>query len=375
MKDLIERFTGYVKINTQSDEESGTAPSSSGQQELAAELYSELSGMGIRDVYYDREHCYVYAMIPGDDVKIGFIAHMDTSPEVSGENINPVTVREKSGLEIIKSDGTTLLGADDKAGIAEIMYMAQYLSEHPEERHHTVSIAFTPDEEIGSGTDYFDLKKFGADFAYTVDGGGLGELEYESFNAAEAKIKIHGKNTHPGSAKDIMKNAIDIACEFQGMLPAGEKPQYTEGREGFFHVEMIRGNVEETEMIMIIRDHGRDKFEDRKKMVADNVQKLNQKYGSGTVEADINDQYYNMGEIMKDHMDVVERAVDAMQESGVKPEIKPIRGGTDGAVLSFRGLPTPNLCTGGYLYHSRDEYAVISEMRQCAEILISLARS
>ena len=373
MKDLIDRFCDYVKIDTQSDEGTSASPSTEKQRDLTKKLCAELSEMGAADVEYDEEYNYLYASVPGEGDAIGFIAHVDTSPEVSGKDVKPQII-ERGGRKIITSDGTTLLGADDKAGVSEIMDMVQYFLEHPEERHHTVRIAFTPDEEIGSGTRHFDLGRFRADYAYTVDGGGLGELEYECFNAAEAVLEINGKNTHPGSARGIMINSLDIACEFERLLPEEQKPQYTEGYEGFFHLDMMNGSVEHTKMKYIIRDHDASEFENKKQLINETAAYLNRKYGSDIICVTIRDQYRNMGEVMKDHMDIVERAVEAMKRTGIEPHIQPIRGGTDGAMLSFMGLATPNLCTGGYSYHSRDEYADIEEMRKCAELLIEIAR-
>lgn len=372
MKDLIERFCDYVMTDTQSDENSGTSPSTAKQRDLTMKLKKELENMGVKDIYYDTEHNYLYAALPGEGDAIGFIAHVDTSPEVSGAGVKPRRI-ERDGRKLITADGTTLLGADDKAGVAEIMDMVQYFMENPDIKHHTVKIAFTPDEEIGEGTKYFDLEKFGADYAYTVDGGGLGGLEYECFNASEILVDIKGKNTHPGTAKGVMINSIDIACEFQRMLPEEQKPQYTQGYEGFFHLDMINGSVESTRMKYIIRDHDAVLFEEKKSLISDTAAYLNRKYGKEIITVTIKEQYRNMGEIMRDHMDVVQKAENAMKELGIVPDIQPIRGGTDGAMLSFRGLPAPNLCTGGYCYHSRDEYADIEEMYRCAAILRKIA--
>ena len=373
MKELIERFLEYVKIDTRSDENSGTTPSAGKQKVLSGKLADELKEMGVRDVRYDEEHCYVYASIPGEGAAVGFIAHVDTSPEVSGTDVKPQIVTDIRGRKIITSDGTTLLGADDKAGVAEIMDMVQYFMHNNDIRHHTLKIAFTPDEEIGEGTEYFDIEGFGADYAYTVDGGGLGELEYECFNAAEAVVDIIGKNTHPGSAKGIMINALDIACEFARMLPEAEKPQYTSGYEGFFHLSSMQGRVENARLKYIIRDHDSTKFEEKKALMLRTADFLNEIYGSTAVKVTVRDQYRNMGEVMKEHMEVVRKAESAMKELGIEPKIQPIRGGTDGAALSFRGLPTPNLCTGGYNYHSRDEYAAVDEMEKCALLLRKIA--
>ena len=352
---------------------------------------------------YDKEHCYVYAKIPAsngyEEKKVlGFIAHMDTSPAVSGKDVKPHIIKnfdgndillneaenivlkvsefpeiiECKGKDLIVTDGTTLLGADDKAGIAEIMAMAEYLLTHKECKHGEIRIAFTPDEEIGCGVDYFNTKLFGADFAYTVDGGALGELEYENFNAAGAKVIINGRNVHPGYAKNKMVNALLVAGEFEKLLPEYEKPMFTEGYEGFYHLDAMEGNVEHATMDYIIRDHDRNIFENRKKLFLECGMRLNQKYGSGTVCIELKDSYYNMLEIMKNHMHLIENAKKAMEELGITPIIAPVRGGTDGARLSFMGIPCPNLCTGGANYHSRFEYACIQDMEKVTKLLIRL---
>lgn len=404
MSKTIENFLRYIMIDTQSDEASDTSPSTAKQHDLAALLSKELMEMGASDVEYDKEHCYVYAGIPasegyeGKNV-LGFIAHMDTSPAVSGRNVKPQIIKEYDGSDIllneaeniilkvsefpeiteckgkdlIVTDGTTLLGADDKAGIAEIMAMAEYLLNHKECKHGEIRIAFTPDEEIGSGVDYFDTKLFGADFAYTVDGGALGELEYENFNAAGAKVIINGRNVHPGYAKNKMINALLVAKEFESLLPEYEKPMFTEGYEGFYHLDAMAGNVEHATMDYIIRDHDRNIFENRKKFFWECGIRLNRKYGDGTVCIELKDSYYNMLEIMKDHMHLIENAKKAMEELQIKPLIAPVRGGTDGARLSFMGIPCPNLCTGGANYHSRFEYACVQDMDKVTELLIRLA--
>lgn len=404
MTRTIENFLRYVKIDTESDEKSGSAPSTAKQHNLAEILVQELTFMGAEEITYDKEHCYVYASIPAsagytDTVTVGFIAHMDTSPAVTGKDVKPRIVEAYDGKDIllneeerivmrvddfpelagyagqdlIVTDGTTLLGADDKAGVAEIMAMAEYLLTHPEIKHGRIRIGFTPDEEIGAGVDYFDVKLFDADYAYTVDGGALGELEFENFNAAGATLHVYGRSVHPGSAKGKMKNAILIAQEFQGLLPVFQNPMYTEGYEGFFHLDSICGNVEEVTADYIIRDHDRKLFEEKKEVFLRSAAFLNQKYGEGTVTVDIRDSYYNMREILKDHMDLVENAADLMRELGVVPKISPIRGGTDGARLSFMGLPCPNLCTGGENYHSRFEYACVQSMEKTTELLVRLA--
>lgn len=405
MHTVIEKFLKYVQLDTTSVEESTTVPSSLKEHELAALLVKELTDMGAQEITYDKEHCYVYATVPATPGKehlpvLGFIAHMDTSPAVSGADIKPRTVsyqggdillnEEKQisiklsdfpelewyrGQDLIVTDGTTLLGADDKAGIAEIMTMAQTLLENPQIPHGKIRIGFTPDEEIGCGTDYFDVKLFGADVAYTVDGGRLGELEYENFNAAGAKLHVYGRNVHPGSAKGKMKNSILIAQEFQAMLPVFENPMYTEKYEGFFHLDSIRGTVEETTADYIIRDHDRALFEEKKKKFLDAAAFLNRKYGEGTVVADVKDSYYNMREVMEQHMDLVEGAAKAMEELGIEPIISPIRGGTDGARLSFMGLPCPNLCAGGENFHGKYEYVSVQSMEKITQLLLTIVKN
>ena len=353
---------------------------------------------------YDKEHCYIYATIPASSgcekaPVIGFISHMDTSPAVTGKNVKPrieenydgkdiVLNQEKNivmktadfpelvsyqGKSLIVTDGTTLLGADDKAGVAEIMTMAEYLLTHPKIHHGKIKIGFTPDEEIGAGTDYFDVKLFGADYAYTVDGGKLGELEYENFNAAGAKVTVHGRNVHPGEAKGTMLNAILLAQEFQSMLPEAENPMYTCGYEGFYHLDAMSGCVEQARAEYIIRDHDRAKFEKKKDLFLKVGKFLNEKYGEGTIEIELKDSYYNMKEIIEQNMHLVEYAKDAMEELGIEPSIVPIRGGTDGARLSFMGLPCPNLCTGGQNFHGRFEYACVEDMEKIVELLVRLA--
>lgn len=401
--DVIEKFLRYVKVDTQSDDTTGTSPSTQKQHDLAGLLVSELSEIGASDIFYDADHCYVYAKIPSNlgDVKapaIGFISHMDTSDEVSGKDVNPRIVDNYDGKDIVLSedkkvvlspddfpelknhvgedlivtDGTTLLGADDKAGIAEIMTMAQILIENPDIPHGDICIAFTPDEEIGRGTEYFNIKRFGADYAYTVDGGKLGELEYENFNAAEGVIKVNGRSVHPGDAKNKMINASLICYEFHGMLPVFQNPMYTEKREGFFHLTEISGSTESATASYIIRDHDEALFEEKKALFEAAAQFLNKKYGEGCVEVTIRDQYKNMIEKIRPHMHLVENAKKVMENLDVVPIENPIRGGTDGASLSYMGLPCPNLCTGGYNYHGKYEYAVIQEMRKVVEILLGL---
>lgn len=404
--DVIEKFLKYVKVDTQSDPDSGTSPSTMKQHDLAKILRDELIGIGASDVYYDEEHCYVYASIPSniDDgkkrYKMGFVAHMDTSDEVSGKDVNPRIVDNYEGSDIclskdgkvvlspkdfpellnhigedlIVTDGTTLLGADDKAGVSEIMTMAETLLSNPEIKHGEIKIAFTPDEEIGEGTAYFDIERFGADFAYTVDGGKLGELEFENFNAAGGTVKVHGRSVHPGDAKNKMINAALICYEFHSMLPVFQNPMYTEKREGFFHLTGVNGGTENAEATYIIRDHDEKLFEEKKKLFKEAADYLNKKYGEGTVEVNVKDQYFNMIEKIRPHMHLVDNVKKVMEELGVTPIDSPIRGGTDGASLSYKGLPCPNLCTGGYNYHGKYEYASIQEMRKVVDILLGIVK-
>lgn len=404
MAKVLNLFLEYVKLDTQSAEETGTSPSTAKQHKLAELLEKQLMKMGAEEVTYDKEHCYVYATIPAakgfeKSPVLGFIAHMDTSPAVSGEQVKPgivkaydggeIVLNEKEhitmspaefeslslykGKDLVVTDGTTLLGADDKAGVAEIMAMAEYLLQNPQIAHGKIRIAFTPDEEVGAGTDYFDVKLFGADFAYTVDGGGLGELEYENFNAAGAKVLVHGISSHPGDAKGKMKNAILILQEFQSLLPAFENPMYTEGYEGFYHLDGISGNVEEAKGDYIIRDHDREKFEQKKAFFEKTGAYLNEKYGAETVEILMKDSYYNMREVLSGHMHLIDNARTAMEELGITPSVQPIRGGTDGARLSFMGLPCPNLCTGGHNFHGRFEYVCVQSMEKIVELLVKIA--
>ncbi len=407
MNSVTQRFLRYVSIDTQSSEDSEKSPSTDQQHDLAKVLYEELLQIGAVDVVYDKEHCYIYAKIPAsgnaDDTKtIGFISHMDTSPETSGDGVKArvienydggdITLNESLGIvlktdtypeiknyagkSLIVTDGTTLLGADDKAGVAEIMTMAEYLLTHPKTAHGPIAIAFTPDEEIGKGTEYFDLNQFGADFAYTVDGGALGELEYETFNAASAEVTIRGVNVHTGSAKGVMINAARIGAEFDQLLPAEERPEFTEGREGFFHLSSIKGEVEEAQLSYLIRDHDRELFEKRKSDMQKAAEKLNLKYGEGVVTISIEDSYYNMREkIEPEFLFLVEKAGDVMRQLGIEPVTQPVRGGTDGARLSFMGLPCPNLFTGGHNFHGRYEYCCIESMEKAVEVLVKLAES
>ena len=401
--DIVERFLKYVQIDTQSEDDREEFPSTEKQRNLAVLLKKELIEMGASEVRLD-EHCYVYAKIPANTDQnvpsVGFISHMDTAPACPGTGILPqihrgydggalILNKEKNitmspeqfpelmdyiGKDLITSDGTTLLGADDKAGVAEIMTMAEYLLTHPEVKHGDICIGFTPDEEVGRGADFFDLKGFGADVAYTVDGGALGEIEYENFNAASAKVKIHGVNIHPGSARGQMKNSLLIGMEFQQMLPVFENPACTDGYEGFFHLDSMSGNVEETVMDYIIRDHDKKKFQEKKDLVTAAAEYMNKKYGEGTVELILKDSYYNMKEKIEPHKYLIEVARKAMQDAGVESVTLPIRGGTDGARLSYEGLPCPNLCTGGLNFHGRYEYICIQSMEKIAEILTDIVK-
>ncbi|MBR1770859.1 MAG: peptidase T [Lachnospiraceae bacterium] len=400
----IEKFLRYVTIDTQSDEESQTTPSTEKQHNLASLLARELQEMGAEEVDYDRTYCYVYASVPAtkgceDAPVLGFISHMDTSPAARGDGVRLRIVQNYDGNDIvlnaaqdivmrtadfpellklvgkdlIVTDGTTLLGADDKAGVAEIMAMAEYLLQHPEIPHGKIRIGFTPDEEIGSGADHFDVARFGADFAYTVDGGALGELEYENFNAASAKLSVAGRSVHPGDAKNKMRNAILIAQEFQALLPQEQNPMYTEMYEGFYHLNTIKGDVEQVTASYIIRDHDKALFAQKKEFFLACAAFLNEKYGAGTVTVDLQDSYYNMREILEPHMHLIRYAREAMEELGIQPIVQPIRGGTDGARLSFMGLPCPNLCTGGANFHGRFEYACVQSMEQITELLVKIA--
>ena len=403
---VVENFLRYVKIDTQSSEESSDrVPSTDKQRDLAKMLAGELGSLGAEDVRYDEEHGYVYAVIPsnvggtdGDKIpSVGFIAHMDTAPAVSGAHVEPRGIEDYDGNDIvlnedahivtsvsdfpmlakckgkslIVTDGNTLLGGDDKAGVAEIMAMAEHLLTHPEIRHGRVCIGFTPDEEVGNGVAYFDIRGFGADHAYTVDGGMLGDMSYECFNAAGAVLTVTGKSVHPGYARNVMKNAIKLAYEFQCALP-DECPENTEGYEGFYHVDHMKGNVEKAVAEYIIRDHDRAKFEERKAVFEKTAAELNKKYGEGTFCVEITDSYCNMREMIEKEMHIVDHAVEAMKRAGVEPEISPIRGGTDGARLSFDGLLCPNICTGSEGHHGRNEFACIQDMEKIVEILLNI---
>lgn len=397
MKTVTERFLHYVSFDTQSDENSTSCPTTEKQKLLAKALVEEMKEMGISDARMT-DSGYVYGTVPGDPElpTIGLIAHMDTSPDASGANVkasivsyqggdiclNPekgIFLREKDyesltrnrGKNLIVTDGTTLLGADDKAGVAEIMTSADTLLRQGG-RHATLKIGFTPDEEVGQGADGFDVPGFGADYAYTVDGGTLGEIEYENFNAADAKVVIHGLNIHPGSAKDKMVNSQLIAMEFAGLLPVQQRPEYTQGYEGFFHLTQMRGEVEESQLHYIIRDHDSENFARKKAVMTEAARFINEKYGAGTLELTIQDSYYNMKKCIEPHMYVVERAKAAMAAVGMDPREVPIRGGTDGARLSYEGLPCPNLCTGGENYHGRFEYIPVEDMEQCVQMLVEI---
>lgn len=404
MSKVVERFLRYVQLDTQSEEGSATTPSTMKQHELAKLLVKELTEMGAEEMTYDEEHCYVYATVPAtvgmeNQPVLGFIAHMDTAPAVTGKGVKPRLIEAYDGKDIllnaeknivmktedfpelpsqkgqrlIVTDGTTLLGADDKAGVAEIMEMAEYLLSHKEIPHGKLRVGFTPDEEIGAGADYFDVKLFGADFAYTVDGGRLGELEYENFNAAGAKVTFNGRSVHPGDAKNKMVNALLLAMEFQSMLPVFENPMYTEKYEGFYHLDELNGSVESAVAEYIIRDHDKEKFEQKKASFLNIGKYLNEKYGEGTICIDMKDSYYNMREVIEQNIRLIENAKAAMEEVGVEPQVIPIRGGTDGARLSFMGLPCPNLCTGGFNFHGRFEYANADAMEKIVELLVKLS--
>ena len=393
---LIERFLRYVKIDTQSDEESDLHPSTSKQHKLAELLTGELQSLGLT-VDYDEEHCYVYAYLSSNDKSgqaedIGFIAHLDTSPAVSGKEVKPFIIRSFDGKDeildpdefpelnnhigedLIRTDGTTLLGADDKAGIAEIMEMLSYFAANPGVIHRGIAVAFTPDEEIGNGTLFFDLARFHAKQAYTVDGGKFGILEYECFNAAMATVEIKGRSVHTGSAKGLMINASLIANEFINLMPDDETPETTEGYEGFYYLDSIRSDCENARMQFLIRDHDLDKFDARKEYMKDAAFTINERYKTELCKVTIEDQYPNMAMYLKDHMDLIERAQKAVRAAGGTPSSEPVRGGTDGALLSCRGLPCPNLPTGGYNYHSRYEFASVPEMQKSLDTLIYLAQ-
>ncbi|MBQ0123154.1 MAG: peptidase T [Bacteroidales bacterium] len=400
MEKAVDKFLRYVAVETTSDENGTTHPSSLKELDLARMLVEELKAMGITNASMD-EKGYVMASIEsniGKDVPaVGFIAHIDTAPDASGKNINPQIIDNYDGTDIplrgvpglslkvsdfpelldykgqtiITTDGTTLLGADDKAGVAEIMYAAQYIMTHPEFKHGPVKIGFTPDEEIGCGVDFFDVKKFGADYAYTMDGGALGELEYENFNAASAKIHIQGCNIHPGYAKGKMINAIHVGMELASLLPANQRPEYTSGYEGFFHITGFTGTVEEASINYIIRDHDMNLFEEKKDLIRQAVDFINAKWGD-VVTLEVKDQYYNMREQVEPHYHIVSKAIKAMEEAGVKPKIQPIRGGTDGARLSFMGLPCPNIFAGGHNFHGKLEFVPVGSIEKATEVILGI---
>lgn len=402
MEKILDRFLRYVAIDTQSDENSESQPSAAKELDLLKLLCKELNDMGVEATL--DEYGYVMGSIPSNIDKkvpaIGFIAHVDTSPDASGKDVKPQIIKNYDGGDIalegvpglflkpsefpellahkgetiITTDGTTLLGADDKAGVAEIMDAVQYIVEHPEFKHGDIKIGFTPDEEIGRGVVKFDVKRFGADYAYTMDGGEIGELEFENFNAASAKIHIQGRNVHPGYAKDKMKNAILIGMEFNDLLPIGQRPELTEGYDGFFHIISFKGSVEEADFGYIIRDHDRKKFEEKKELIAQCAHFINVKYGEGTATLEVKDQYYNMREQVEPYYFIVEKAVKAMEMAGVKPKIQPIRGGTDGANLSFKGLPCPNIFAGGMNFHGKMEFAPLENIEKASEVVLNIIK-
>lgn len=399
---LVERFLKYVSFDTQSSEETEVTPSTPGQMVFAKYLKEELESLGLEDITLD-EHGYLFATLPANIDKpvptIGFIAHMDTSPDMSGKDVSPRIVQNYDGSDIvlcaeenvvlspsqfpelldhkgedlIVTNGKTLLGADDKAGIAEIVSAIVYLKEHPEIKHGKIRIGFNPDEEIGLGAHKFDVEKFGCDWAYTMDGGEVGELEFENFNAASAKITFKGRNVHPGYAKNKMVNSIRVANRFCAMLPAHETPEHTEGYEGFYHLISFNGDVEQTTVAYIIRDHDRARFESRKKKIERFVCEINAEYGEGTATLELRDQYYNMREKIEPVMHIIDTAFAAMEAVGVKPNVKPIRGGTDGAQLSFKGLPCPNIFAGGLNFHGRYEFAPIQNMEKAMKVIVKIA--
>lgn len=399
---LVERFLKYVSFDTQSSEETEVTPSTPGQMVFAKYLKEELESLGLEDITLD-EHGYLFATLPANIDKpvptIGFIAHMDTSPDMSGKDVSPRIVQNYDGSDIvlcaeenvvlspsqfpelldhkgedlIVTNGKTLLGADDKAGIAEIVSAIVYLKEHPEIKHGKIRIGFNPDEEIGLGAHKFDVEKFGCDWAYTMDGGEIGELEFENFNAASAKITFKGRNVHPGYAKNKMINSIRVANRFCAMLPAHETPEHTEGYEGFYHLINFNGDVEQTTVAYIIRDHDRARFESRKKKIERFVSEINAEYGEGTATLELRDQYYNMREKIEPVMHIIDTAFAAMEAVGVKPNVKPIRGGTDGAQLSFKGLPCPNIFAGGLNFHGRYEFAPIQNMEKAMKVIVKIA--
>lgn len=402
MEKILDRFLRYVSIDTQSDENSESQPSAAKELDLLKLLCKELNDMGVEATL--DEYGYVMGTITSNIDKkapaIGFIAHVDTSPDASGKDVKPQIISNYDGGDIelkgmpglalkpsefpellnhkgetlITTDGTTLLGADDKAGVAEIMNAVQYIVEHPEFKHGEIKIGFTPDEEIGRGVVKFDVKRFGADYAYTMDGGEIGELEFENFNAASAKIHIQGRNVHPGYAKDKMKNAIIIGMELNDLLPVGQRPELTEGYDGFFHIISFNGTVEEADFGYIIRDHDRKKFEDKKELIRKCVDFINMKYGEDTATLEVKDQYYNMREQVEPYYFIVEKAIKAMEMADIKPKIQPIRGGTDGANLSFKGLPCPNIFAGGLNFHGKMEFATLENIEKASQVVLNIIK-
>jgi tripeptide aminopeptidase len=404
MHQVTERFLRYVKIDTQSDENSDSCPSTIKQKKFAGFLKDEMMTIGFKDVSLD-DNGYLMGTVPSNTPKeipvIGFLAHMDTSPDMTGEKVNPVITQnynggdillnkskkvilspkefpellDYSGQDIITTDGTTLLGADDKAGIAEIMTAMEHLLRYPEIIHGKIRVAFTPDEEIGRGADKFDVSAFGAEFAYTIDGGQLGELEFENFNAALATIKVHGRNVHPGTAKNQMLNSIHMANEFINMLPVSQRPEYTEGYEGFFHLYDFKGSVEETILKLLIRDHYDEKFDQKKTIIKDAVAFQNKKFGAKRFSLTIKDQYNNMRKMIEPRYDIIRYAEKAMISCVITPIIKPVRGGTDGARLSFMGLPCPNIFAGGHNFHGKFEFIPIQSMKKAVDVIINIAKN
>jgi len=398
---ILNRFLQYVAIDTQSDDSSTTFPSTAKQFDMLNLLHDQLKEFGLADVSID-SNGYVMGTLPSNTSKnvpvIGWVAHVDTSPDMSGANVKPRIIENYNGKEIvlnqelkivmspvdfpelteyigqtlIVTDGTTLLGADDKAGVTEIMSAIEYLVNHPEIEHGTLRVGFTPDEEVGRGVDFFDVNKFGADFAYTMDGGGIGELEYENFNAAGAKVIIQGRNIHPGYAKNKMKNAILMATEFNALLPVNERPEFTQGYEGFYHLIKMEGSVENSFIQYIIRDHDKPKFELKKQFFKDCVDFMNKRYGEGSFTLEIKDQYYNMREMVEPVYHVVATAQEAMEQLGIVPKVVPIRGGTDGARLSYMGLPCPNIFAGGHNFHGKMEYVPLESMVKAAEVILKI---
>lgn len=402
MEKILDKFLRYISIDTQSNENSESQPSEAKELDLLRLLCDELTALGIEATL--DEYGYVMASIPANTDKkvpaIGFIAHVDTAPDASGKDVKPQIIKNYDGGDIplkgvpglalkpsefpemllykgktmITTDGTTLLGADDKAGVAEIMAAAEYIMEHPEFKHGPIKIGFTPDEEIGRGVVKFDVKKFGADYGYTMDGGEIGELEFENFNAASAKIHIQGRNVHPGYAKGKMRNAILIATELNALLPVEQRPEFTEGYEGFFHIIAFNGSVEEADIAYIIRDHDRSRFEDKKRLISECCAFINKKFGEGTVTLTLKDQYYNMREQVEPHFHVVETAIKAIEMAGIKPKVQPIRGGTDGANLSFKGLPCPNIFAGGHNFHGKMEFLPLESMEKASEVILNIIK-